>query len=114
VIQLSHPGTHLREIGQQLIRTKKRKALIAIERYSHFKVFPRLSISLRRYRSAVAAREDFERATSMSTVTLFASYWALFSWSHKSRISDSSTTEGARFSATTADDPLAEDPPTTS
>jgi hypothetical protein len=113
-IQISHPGTHLREIGQQSIRINKTKALIAIERYSHFKVFPRLSISLSRYHSAAVAKEAFERATLMSVVTLFASCWALFSWSRKSRISNSLPVEGAHFSATIADDPPAEDPPTTS
>jgi hypothetical protein len=50
----------------------------------------------------------------MCVLILFNSCWALFSWSHKSRISDSSPVEGAHLSVTITVDPPAEDLPTIS
>jgi hypothetical protein len=52
-----------------------RRKYITNREYLHFIALPRLSISPRRNRSASAAREAFERATSTCAVTLFISCW---------------------------------------
>jgi hypothetical protein len=102
------------KIDEQSARADKTKALLAIEVYLHFNDFPRLSISLKRYRSEAAAWEAFEWATSTCVVILFTSCWALFIWPRKSRISDNSPAEGAHLSVTAAVGLPAEDPPTIS
>jgi hypothetical protein len=55
------------------VSRSRQKELPIIEGYSHFIALPRLSTSPIRYRSASAARDAFERATSTWEVILFTS-----------------------------------------
>jgi hypothetical protein len=55
-------------------------------------------MSSRRNFSALAACEALERATSTFVVTVFNPCWALFSWSRRERIRESSLVEGVRLS----------------
>jgi hypothetical protein len=108
-----HPNTHLQTAERQTMRLagERQKELPTTEGYLHFITLPRFSTSPIRYRSASAARDAFEQATSTWVVILFTSCWAHLNWSHKFWIKDNSLGEGARLSIEAACDCPAKDPP---
>jgi hypothetical protein len=71
--QLRHQDTHLHLTKKVIRRSRPEEKHVKSTKRLNFIALPRFSISPRRNRSASAASEAFERATSTLAVTLFNS-----------------------------------------